>query len=149
MGPIKSIVVLACACAIFVGCSVRVGDFTLISTINVEIGGKYAKGARQEGEDKAFSFLFPFGAPNLKTAVDRCIEAGNGELLTNVVINYTAPFIGPFGYNIVGDVWTKATTGALYDPNIELYELRVTSNGLELCSLKDQNRHIQVSYILN
>ncbi len=122
MGPFKSILVLACACVILVGCSVRVGDFTLISTKNVEIGGKYTKGARQEAEDKAFSFLFPFGAPNLKTAVDRCIEAGNGELLTNVVINYTAPFIGPFGYNIVGDVWTKATTGALYDPDIELYE---------------------------
>lgn len=148
MGPFKSILVLACACVILVGCSVRVGDFTLISTKNVEIGGKYVKGARVEGEDKAFSFLFPFGAPNLKNAVDRCIEAGNGELLTNVVINYTAPFIGPFGYNILGDVWTKATTGALYDPNIELYELRSTSSGFELCSLKDENKHIQVSYIL-
>jgi hypothetical protein len=149
MGPFKSILVLACACFVLVGCSTRVGDFTLISTKNVEIGGKYVKGERKQGEDKAFSFLFPFGVPNLKNAVDACIEAGSGELLSNVVINYTAPFIGPFGYEVLGDVWTKATTGALYDPNIELYELRVTSKGLELCSLKDENKHIQVSYILN
>jgi hypothetical protein len=155
MRPFMSVLVLVCACAVLVGCSVRVGDFTVISTKNVDVGGKYIKGERKQGEDKAFAFIFPFGTPNLKNAVDACIEAGSGELLTNVVINYvgslgiiTAPLIGPFGYEVLGDVWSKATTGALYDPNVEVYELRVTTNGLELYSLRDENRHIQVSYIL-
>jgi hypothetical protein len=145
----KSILVAICACVVLSGCSTRVGDFTLISTKNVDIGGKYVKGERKTGEDKAFSFLFPFGTPNLKNAVDACIEAGPGDLITDAVINYTAPFIGPFGFEVVGDVWKKATTGALYDPNIEVYELRATPNGLQLYSLRDENKHIQVSYLLH
>jgi hypothetical protein len=149
MVSFKSILVMICACVILAGCTQRVGDFTLISTKNVDIGGKYVKGERKQGEDKAFYFLFPFGSPNLKNAVDRCIEAGGGELLSDVVINSTAPFlVGSFGFEVTGDVWKKATTGALYDPSIELYELRATPSGLELYSLKDENKHIQVSYVL-
>jgi hypothetical protein len=149
MGPIRSILAVICCAAIAVGCSQRIGDFTLISTKNVEIGGKYKKAERMRGEDKAFYFLFPFGTPNLKNAVDKCIEAGGGELLTNAVINSSAPFlVGSFGFEVVGDVWVKATMGDLYDPDIELYELKLTSNGFELWSLKDENKHIQVTYIL-
>ena len=78
----KNIIVLlslfAFAVTSFIGCSERIGDFTLISTKNVDIGGKYKKlDERYTGEDSRGDILgIPLGMPNLKTAVDNCIEAG-------------------------------------------------------------------------
>jgi len=148
MKNLKVLVGLLVFAFVFQGCTQRIGDFTLISTKNVEIGGKYKMVKRAEGEDKTFMFFFPFGMPNLKTAVDRCIENGAGDLLTNSVINFTNPIlIGPFGYGVTGDVWAKATVGDLMNGDIELYDLRAGVHGLELISLKDQAKHIDVAYI--
>lgn len=60
------------------GCSIRITDFTVISTKNVSIPVKQ-QAARVKGEDCIIVLLFPLGIPNLKEAIDRAIEnAGPG-----------------------------------------------------------------------
>ena len=51
-----------------------------------------------EGVDsKPIIFIFNTGTPNLKEAVDRAIESGNGIALSDVTIYYTRWYI-PFIY---------------------------------------------------
>jgi hypothetical protein len=130
----------------FVACTSRVADFTIVSTKNVDIGSKYVKKGTYEGEDKTFVFLFPFGNPNLKTAVDKCIESGAGDLLTNAVINYTwSVYIGPLGYSVKGDVWAHATQSDLLYHKDQLFELLPGLHGVELVSCNDPADRRQVT----
>ena len=127
----KNIIILLSLISIFVasfiGCSQRVGDFTMISTKNVEIEHKYTKLGRFEGEDVKGAVLgIPLGIVNLEAAVDNCIENGKGTLLTNVVIDYswwTAFIYGQMTYTVIGDVWEKASVSDLLNPNEEIFEL--------------------------
>lgn len=59
------------------GCTIRMVDFTAISTKNVKLPTK-ARGKRVTGEDCVVVVLFPFGIPNMKEAIDEAIE-GAGE----------------------------------------------------------------------
>lgn len=60
------------------GCSLRVTDFTVISTKNVNVPVKQ-QAARTKGEDCVAVVLVPLGVPNLKEAIDKAIEnAGPG-----------------------------------------------------------------------
>ena len=141
----------AFAISTFIGCSQRIGDFTLISTKNVDIGGNYKKlDDRYTGEDSRGDILgIPLGMPDLKTAVDNCIEAGKGELLTNAVIDgsyWTVIFYGERKYTVTGDVWVKASTSDLLNPNEEIFNLRTNSNGFELVSLTEPTKVIKVDY---
>jgi len=130
----------------FVGCTSRVADFTIVSTKNVDIGSKYVKKGTFEGEDKTFVFIFPFGSPNLKTAVDKCIESGSGDLLTNAVINYTfSVYIGPLGYSVKGDVYARATVSDLQLHKDQLYELVPSLDGMELVSCSNPADRQKVS----
>lgn len=80
---------------VFVCCvaSCRLADFTMLSTKNVEMNSTYVLKA---------SNVSAYGAFNLKTAVDNCIQKGGGVYLTNVVI-----YKRPFGYKVTGDVYGK------------------------------------------
>lgn len=109
---------------IFMGCSQRIGDFTVISTKNYESNLKYKNVGRFTGEERVIFFIVPFGVPNIKNAVDRAIEAGKGVYLTNAVLEtYSGLF--QTGYNITGDVFAPASTSDLRDPNVELYEYMI------------------------
>jgi hypothetical protein len=154
----KNIIVLlslfAFAVTSFIGCSQRIGDFTLISTKNVDIGGNYKKlNDRFEGEDSRGEILaIPLGIPNLKTAVDNCIEAGDGELLTNAVIDFsywTVIFYGERKYTVTGDVWVKASTSDLLNPSEEIFELKTNSHGFQLVSLTEPTKVIKVDYFVS
>lgn len=92
--------------AIFVFCAgcttIRVGDFTAISTKNI-----YAKGVditklpqqRVEGEDIRFLGI---GA-NIKDAVDCALEKSQGNLMIDAALYvYSAPFVS--GYKVRGTV---------------------------------------------
>lgn len=130
-------------------CSTRIGDFTVISTKNVpvETGGKFVKKGSFEGDDIAWIILFiPTGMPNLKTAVDRCIENGNGDLITNAVLSTKQWYflIGQTGYNVKGDVWRAATTGDLMDPQKEIFELQNGPQGKVLISMSDKSKRMTV-----
>jgi hypothetical protein len=93
-----------------VGCAVRMLDFTVISSKNVDMRVKdTAKGARVTGEDMAMSILgiIPLGAPNLKEALDKAIEsAGPGyDALIDGVIYHKYNFYVFFsnsGYKVEG-----------------------------------------------
>lgn len=130
---------LVVAASVLGGCSQRIGDFTMVSTKNYERGVNYKMLGRMEGEDKVLVILgIPLGAPNLKTAVDRAIEAGNGVYLANAVIDYggwNAIIVGKWGYTATGDVYGTAERGDLNNPDIELFNLRETENGLVMESI--------------
>jgi hypothetical protein len=149
---IALLMVLAITAGSLAGCSQRIGDFTVISTKNVDIGGKYKKmEGRYKGEDGRGVFLgIPLGQPNLKTAVDNCIESGNGELITNAVIDasfWTAIVWGEQKYTVTGDVWTKASMSDLQNPGIDLYELQGGQKGYTLMSTTDPSRAYKVDYL--
>lgn len=133
----------------FSSCNVRIGDFTAISTKNVDIGSKYVKTGTFEAEDAAWIILvIPTGVPNLKTAVDKCLEAGGGEFATNVVLtNISLPLIlaTKTGYGIKADVWKRASTSDLSDPNQEIFEMRIKADGTrELISTKNSGESYAV-----
>lgn len=136
-----------------VGCSQRIGDFTLMSTKNVDIGGKYKKiDGRFSGDDsRGVFFGIPLGTPNLKTAVDNCIESGKGDLITNAVLDgsyWTVIIWGQHKYTVTGDVWIKASMSDLMNPSGELFELQASSQGYELVSLSDPSQVVKVEYFV-
>lgn len=133
------------------GCTQRIMDFTVISTKNVEVGAKYKKLKRVEGEDKTIWVLFiPIGSPNLEEAVDDCLKKGKGILLTDGVIKRTdwwAILYGEMAFTVIGDVWEKADVGDLNNPDIELFELRTNSSGsFELVSTEDPENVLKVTH---
>ena len=88
------------------GCSIRLVDFTALSSKNCEIPGK--RGERVQGQDMKWMILFfPTGVPNIKEATDRAIERGGGDLLVDGVLyqkSWTALVVGQYGYVVEGTV---------------------------------------------
>ena len=98
------------------GCMARLADFTALSTKNANIPGE--RGPRVTGEDLASIIIFfPTGQANIKTAVDRAIEKGGGDLLVDGVISrecwYIPLIFGRCGFVVEGTpVRLRAQTGA-------------------------------------
>ena len=69
----KTLVVLCCSFIFLTGCTIRLTDFTAISTKNVKMPTK-GKGKRVRGEDCS-----AFVPPNMKEAIDRAIEGAGGD----------------------------------------------------------------------
>ena len=96
------------------GCAERLGDFTVISTKNIDIGKNYIKVESDAigTSTKQIIVIFPTGTPSIKDAVDDLLKKGNGDLVTNAVIHYNwyyIPYIyGEFSYEISGDIYKKA-----------------------------------------
>jgi hypothetical protein len=114
------------------GCTNRIGDFTIVSTKNFQRNMAYKNMGRKTGEDK----IFMFGIPNLKNAVDKCIEqAPGGGYLTNAVINYTVMIFNlGTGYEVTGDVYAEANHADLHDPKVELFTLQEVNGQAVLVS---------------
>ena len=101
-GPVLGIAIAALSLS---GCVARLADFTALSTKNANIPGE--RGPRVKGEDLATIILFfPTGQANIKTAVDRAIEKGGGDLLVDGVISqecwYIPLLFGQCGYVVEG-----------------------------------------------
>jgi hypothetical protein len=73
--------VLAVLVVTLAGCAVRIGDFTLAATKNIAS----LKGAEQRGIYEG-SDCKVFGVPNMKEAIDRTIEEGRGNALTDAAL---------------------------------------------------------------
>jgi hypothetical protein len=95
---------------VFVGCSRRMIDFTIISSKNVDINTE-ARGAMTEGSDWSHWLLFiPINLnlyPSLEEAIDRAIEAGGPEydaLMDGVLYwkNYWALLFFGNGFRVRG-----------------------------------------------
>ena len=80
---------------LLLGCSTRLGDFTVLSTRNVEIGGDYILVERNvEGEDVVpIIIFFPLCIPNLENAIDDALKSVGGDLITDAVLKYNYWYI--------------------------------------------------------
>ena len=80
---------LFCVGLFLTGCTQNLGDFTLLSSKNVNLASFSNAKAEQAGEKtkgvdcKHIICIFPTGVPNLKQAVDRALEAKSAYMLTN------------------------------------------------------------------
>ena len=90
------------------GCTVRVADLTVGSTKNFDLNsGNLVKGARVTGEDSYPVFIFPFGIPNVKTAMDKAIATEKCAVgLTDLVVTQLnhSFLIGSIGMRVEGDL---------------------------------------------
>lgn len=113
----KLIAVLITASLFLTGCTVRVVDFTMISTKNLRVPTK-ERGPRTTGESCVFVFFIPLGAINMKEAIDNAIENAGPEydaLVDGVVYNVNKSFIiGQICIKVEGTpVNTKASVSML------------------------------------
>lgn len=119
------------------GCSSRIGDFTTVSTKNVDMNAEYQKVGSTEGSDGAIII----GEPDLKTAVDNALENAdaNAKYLTNArIVGTSYPFYSEI--TVEGDAWGPAS-GA--DAEGEVYRLEKTKKGKFLIS-EDGSEKIKV-----
>ena len=102
------VIVLVCS-----SCSYRLGDLSVASTKNVDIGSNYILVEKNvKGKSmRPIIIVFPLGHPNLEEAIDDALKKADGDLMTNVVINYSyyyIPYIyGEYVYKVEGDVYKK------------------------------------------
>lgn len=76
---------------VLASCSIRTGDMTLLTTRNISSLDAVDRGIF-EGEDCKV-----FGIPNLKEAIDRAIEKGDGNAMVDVALYAEQyPFVGCF-----------------------------------------------------
>jgi len=109
-----ALLILFLPLTLLLGCSQRLGDFTVISTKNVDIGTNYLIVQKNaEGySTKQIIVLFPTGYPDIKSAVDDVLNKYDGQILGDAVLEHSSwyiPFIyGETTYKIRGDVYAKA-----------------------------------------
>lgn len=74
------------------GCTTRLGDFTVLSTKNVNLANFNTQAAENAcpvvGEDSKIIIIIPGAPPNLEEAVDDALESSNSYALTNAAIYY-------------------------------------------------------------
>lgn len=86
-------------------CTMRLVDFTAISTKNIPIKPRIL--GHTEGKDCAYTILFiPTGMPNIEDAVDDALQNyPEGNVLLNGVLYYeyiSLPFFSRYCYRIEG-----------------------------------------------
>ena len=101
-------------CLAVTGCSVRHGDFTVVSSKLVRLSEFELEKANRvrgiEGRDVMhIIILFPCGGqPTIDGALDDALEKGGGDVMTDAVItswSWFIPYIyGQAGWSIEGDV---------------------------------------------
>ena len=139
MKNISSIILIV---FLFVSCSQRIGDFTVMSTKNVDLNANYVKVERSvKGESmKPIIIVFQTGYPNLEEAIDDALsKVHDGVMMTDVSLKYRwfyIPYIyGELAYEVEGDVWKKIEdTSSIITGNEEMYTA-IEKNG-ELVLIK-------------
>lgn len=144
-------IVTACICCVlalvFTGCSVRLVDFTIISTKNIDLakGASFKRGqSRVTGQDSVcIIIIIPTGTPNIKTAIDKAIQSVPGAvaLLDGVVTSkcWYIPYIfGKSSYVVEGT--------PLIDPSIATAKLQ--SNRI-ISRLDNKGNVIETKYVSN
>ncbi len=98
------------------GCSSRVGDYSIISITNAELGKRYARMApdvahiAREGQ-RSVIIIIPIGIPNFKEALEKSLEKSGAPRITDAVIYYDYFYI-PMIFNdqktkVDGLSWNK------------------------------------------
>jgi len=96
------------------GCSVRHGDFTVVSNKLVRLSEFELEKADRvrgiEGKDVQHIIIFipTGGPPTIEGAIDNAMEQGGGDVMTDAVIEawgFYIPYIyGQVGWSVKGDV---------------------------------------------
>jgi len=102
--------ILGLSALLITGCAYRIGDFTMVSTKNIDLsrGADFTRSpTRVKGEDTVPLILgIPVGLPNMKTALDHAIAKTPGAvaLTDGVVTQKRFDFIifGQLGYEVEG-----------------------------------------------
>ncbi len=115
---LSKIVIVGVVVFSLAGCSTRMGNFTVISTKNIDLGKKYVRATATNkkaiGIDcKQIVVVIPMGQPNIQDAVDKALESYDANVLTDAVIYYDyfyIPYVyGEIKYRVEGDAWKVAT----------------------------------------
>ena len=106
---------------LLVGCTVRHGDFTVISNKALRLSEFELDRADRVrgvvGKDEAhIIILFPTKGITLEGALDDAFEKGDGDVMTDAVVTYRSFYIpyvyGQMGWQVKGDVVkTRRKTG--------------------------------------
>lgn len=101
-------------CLSCLGCTVRHGDFTVLSNKLVRTSSfnldqaERAKGVKGEEKTDIIIFFPTGGPPTIEGAVDDALKKGDGDVMTDAVIESWAfyiPYIyGQSGWSVTGDV---------------------------------------------
>lgn len=115
----KKLFVIVAVLLLLAGCSNRVGDFTILSTKNIDLshGADFKRLAtRIKVEEKVPIVLgIRFGRPDIKTAIDHAIEKTPGAVaLTDAVI-----IDKWFNFFIFGETGYEVEGTPLIDPNLK------------------------------
>lgn len=104
MNHVARVLVVGLASLSLGGCSIRLVDFTALSSKNCDVVG--TRGERTQGKDMAWMVMgIPLGVSNMKEATDRAIERCGGDMLVDGVVylkGWSALVVGQSGYLIEG-----------------------------------------------
>jgi len=119
MSKVWRMAILCFGLVFLAGCTIRLVDFTVISSKNVKLPTK-AKGKRVTGQDCIPVVFVPFGIPNMKEAIDEAIESSGEDydaLVDGVVYQLNHFFIvGQMCYKVEGTpINTKAAVSLKED----------------------------------
>ncbi|MDY0270035.1 hypothetical protein [Trichloromonas sp.] len=108
------LIIIVFLSVLFSGCTVRHGDFTVISNKLTRLSefevDKANRVKNVTGKDVQHIIIFipTGGPPTVEAAVDDALEKGDGDLMTDAVIhcwNWYIPYIyGQVGWSVKGDV---------------------------------------------
>jgi hypothetical protein len=94
------------------GCSVRHGDFTVITNRNVgefDMTKAEKVGSIEGISKKPIIIIFPTGTPHLEDAVDDALMKSDADYLTDAVVHYSwfyIPYIyGEYKWKVEGTAW--------------------------------------------
>ena len=106
----NKILTIAITVVVLSGCVNRLGDFTVMSTKNMDIKRTLHSvdtGKRLTGDDTVLILLFPWGTPNLEEAIDNAIEKDKRAVgLSDVTLKsfiYGIGFLGIAGFEVEGN----------------------------------------------
>lgn len=101
MNKLKLSAALAALAIVLAGCATRIGDFTMLSTKNIDLSrmDEFERGRRTTGED-----ITVFSVPSMEEAVDKAIEREPGGIALVDVSVETLVGILTQGWRIEGTV---------------------------------------------
>ena len=113
----NKIFAIAITAVVLSGCVNRLGDFTVMSTKNMDIKRTLHSvdtSKRLTGEDTVLYFIFPWGTPNLEEAIDNAIEKDRRAVgLSNVTLKSfiygLVPFLAITGFEVEGNAVYEKT----------------------------------------
>jgi len=109
---LKRIVLLLLTLLIFTSCSREIGQFSIISTLEVDHSVIYESIGEVEGKDTEYIIIFfPTGLPKIDKAVSNALYDYDAIYLKNAIATYQEFYIpylfGFLQFKVVGEAWVE------------------------------------------